>query len=77
MVIGNRLVCSVRAEERSIKPGVNRRGLSETLEVGLRKPPVRRQVLVEPPSPFPPSLFLIHFSGGFSSILFKHSRESN
>ena len=36
-------------------PGVNRRGLSETLEVGLRKPPVRREVLVESPSPFSPS----------------------
>ena len=56
-------------------PDVNRRGLSETLEVGLRKPPVRRLVLVEPPSPFPPSLLLIHFSGGFH-LFFSSTLES-
>jgi hypothetical protein len=72
MVFGNRLACSARVEERSIKPRCEPWALSEALEVGLRKPPVRREVLVESP---PPSLLLIHFPGGFH-ILSSSTLES-
>jgi hypothetical protein len=73
MVVGNRLACSARVEERSIKPRCEPWGLSENLEVGLRKPPAVGKYF----SSFPSQLlsFSSIFLGAFY-LLFSSTLES-